>query len=293
MSTTNGNSCTECNGALRKEQTEVVCSECGLVLGEDNIDRGPDWRSTDEEETSNRRTGAPLTQARHDNGLSTKIGYGDGTEVDGKRQRKFARLRCQHNRARLSSKSERNKMYAYTEIRRLVSELSLPTSIRDQSCKLFDSAQSEDLLCGRSLEGFAAAVVYATCRVQSLARTREEIVAVAAADKDELDVAYDALNQELGLPVGPIDPRDYLPRYASTLDLPMSVENRADEHVGRLREDNLIGGKNPSGVAAACLYKAAEEEDIDVTQGELTDVADVSRLTIWSTLSDLESLEEN
>lgn len=284
-------SCTECGGYIRTEQTEKVCSECGLILKEDTIDTGPDWRSTDDDEESGRRTGAPLTSARHDNGLSTEIGYGNGSEVSGKKQRQFARLRRQHNRARLSSKSERNKVYAYTEIRRIISSLSLPTSLRDQACTLFDSAQSEDLLCGRSLEGFAAAVVYATCRTQSIARTMEEIVDVASADKNELKVAYNALNKELGLPVGPIDPCGYLPRYTSELDLGMAVESQAREYVEQLREENLIGGKNPSGVAAACLYKAAEEEGGDVTQKTLTKIADVSRLTLRSTVSDLESLE--
>lgn len=284
--------CIECGGYVRKEETEMVCGECGLVLGEDTIDRGPDWRTSDDGEEDCRRTGAPLTKARHDKGLSTEIGYGNGSEVSGEKQRQFARLRRQHNRARLSSKSDRNKVYAYTEIRQIVSSLSLPMSIRDQACTLFDSAQSEKLLCGRSLEGFAAAVVYATCRTRSIARTMEEIVSVASAEKSELKVAYNALNRELELPVGPINPCDYIPRYASKLDLGMDVENRAREHVERLQEHNLIGGKNPSGVAAACLYQASEEHDSDVTQKALTSIADVSRLTLRSTVSDLESIDE-
>lgn len=284
-----GEGCTECGGRLLKEQTEVLCSECGLVMGEDTIEMAPDWESCDEDQ-SERRTGAPLTKARHDKGLSTKIGYETGEEVASAQQRQFARMRLQHNRARLSSKSDRNKVYAYTEIRQLTSTLSLPTSIRDQACTLFDSAQSEELLFGRSLEGFAAATVYAACRAQSLARTRSEIVEVSSADADELDVAYSALNTELGLPVGPINPQDYLARYASNLDLEITVENDAREYVEALQENRLIGGKNPSGVAAACLYKAAEDHDVEITQGAFTEVADISRLTLRSTLSDLDTL---
>jgi len=281
--------CTECGGQLRAADTETVCAECGLVMAEDAVERGPEWRSVDDE-SDRRRTGAPLSASRHDRGLSTEIGYGSGADVSGPRQRQLVRMRRQHNRARLDSKAERNKLYAYTEIRRLVSAMSLPKSIRDQSCSLFSSAQSEDLLAGRSLEGFAAAVVYATCRTQSIARTMDEILDVARADRSELKTAYDALNRELGLPIGPVSPREYLPRYASELDVGSDVERRAREFAAMLVESGRVGGKNPSGVAAACLYRAANEHDITVKQSEAADLADVSRMTIGSTVGDIDDL---
>ena len=282
--------CGECGGRVRKAETEAVCEDCGLVLSEDAIERGPEWRSLDED-ADRRRTGAPLTASRHDRGLSTEIGFGTGSEVSGKRQRQLVRMRRQHNRARLESKAERNKLYAHTEIRRLVSVMSLPTSVRDQSCSLFSSAQSEDLLCGRSLEGFAAAAVYATCRTQSIARTMDEVVDVARASKEELKTAYDALNRDLGLPVGPISPTEYLPRYASDLGVAAEVESRAREYAVVLVESGRVAGKNPSGVAAACLYKAADEAGVPIKQRDAADLAAVSRMTVSSTVRDIETVE--
>ena len=282
--------CGECGGRVRKAETEAVCEDCGLVLSEDAIERGPEWRSLDED-ANRRRTGAPLTASRHDRGLSTEIGFGTGSEVSGKRQRQLVRMRRQHNRARLESKAERNKLYAHTEIRRLVSVMSLPTSVRDQSCSLFSSAQSEDLLCGRSLEGFAAAAVYATCRTQSIARTMDEVVDVARASKEELKTAYDALNRDLGLPVGPISPTEYLPRYASDLGVAAEVESRAREYAVVLVESGRVAGKNPSGVAAACLYKAADEAGVPIKQRDAADLAAVSRMTVSSTVRDIETVE--
>ncbi len=52
--------CPECDGRLRREGTEMICEECGLVSAEDAIDRGPEWRSFEDEDTDRRRTGAPL-----------------------------------------------------------------------------------------------------------------------------------------------------------------------------------------------------------------------------------------
>ncbi|THE65493.1 transcription initiation factor IIB family protein [Salinadaptatus halalkaliphilus] len=287
--------CPECDGRLREQGSETICEDCGFVATERALDRGPEWRSFDGEETDRRRTGAPLTRSRHDRGLSTEIGYGTGTDssydtrLTGRKRRQIARLRREHNRARISSKAERNQVYGFAEIRRITALFSLPDSIREQACSLFDSAQAENLLQGRSLEGFAAAVVYATCRTHSIARTVDEITAVARADEPELRAAYDALNRELGLPTGPIDPTQYLPRYASKLEVCAAVERRAREHATRLLEDGIVGGRNPSGVAAACLYQAASEREewATLTQATVADVAGVAPVTIRSTVTDL------
>ncbi|WIV68431.1 transcription initiation factor IIB [Natrialbaceae archaeon AArc-T1-2] len=284
--------CAECGGRLRTLATETVCEECGLVTARDTIDRGPEWRTFDDEDEDRKRTGAPLTRSRHDRGLSTEIGYGSAVRLTGRKRRQLARMRREHDRARIPSTADSNRVCGFTEIRRVVSQLSLPIDVREQACALFESAQSADLLRGRSIEGFAAAAIYAICRTLSIARTVDEIVAIARADEGELVAAYDALNRELGLPTGPIDPAEYLARYASKLELETAVERRAREHVAALRDAERIGGKNPSGVAAACLYAAAGDDDATrtVTQADAAAVADVAPVTIRSTVDDLRSL---
>ena len=276
--TTQVRTCPECGGSLRSENTETVCAECGLVVEEDRLDRGPEWRNFDDG-PDRRRTGAPLSRSRHDRGLSTEIGH--STRLSGRKRRRLSRMRRQHDRAKVSSTAERNKIYGFTEIRRLTAALSLPTDVRDQACVLFESAQNEELFPGRSLEGFAAAAVYAICRTNGLARTTEEITAIAKADHGELQAAYDAMNRELGLKTGPIDPADYLPRFATELDL--GPETEADAK--RLLESTApgaIGGRNPCGVAAAALYAVTAVDDGGPTQARAAEVADVTPVTLRS-----------
>ena len=282
MSTTDANSCPECSGTLQTDQTETVCKQCGLVVAEDRIDHGPEWRSFSDG-PNRERTGAPLTRSRHDRGLSTEIGR--STRLKGRKRRRVARMRTQHDRARVSSTAERNQIYAFTEIRRLTGALSLPRTIRDQACVLFDSAQDEGLLRGRSLEGFAAATVYAVCRTNGMARTVDEVSDAARAEQRELQVAYDAMNRDLGLQTGPIRPRSYLPRFASALDLSTAIENRARELVAAA--ETAVSGRNPGGVAAASLYRAALDTDEQITQAAAADVADVSVVTVRSALDAL------
>lgn len=277
--TTTDETCPECNGHLHREREETVCDACGLIVAEDHLDRGPEWRAFD---SPRERTGAPLTRSRHDRGLSTEIGRGNG-RLTGRKRRQLARLRKHHNRALISTKADRNRVYAFTEIRRVTSALSLPTRTRDHACMLFERAQDEDLLRGRSVEGFAAASIYVACRVEALSRTLDEITDVTRASPAELKAAYDAMNRELGLPTGPIHPREYLPRFASELDLPQRIERQATEFVETVMASGLANGRNPSGIAAACLYAAAEKHNHPLTQKDAAAVANVTPVTLRTT----------
>jgi len=58
------------------ERAEVICNQCGLVVDEDLVDEGPEWRAFDNEQAEKRsRTGAPMTYLIHDMGLSTTIDW--------------------------------------------------------------------------------------------------------------------------------------------------------------------------------------------------------------------------
>jgi len=277
--------CPECRSRVVAADEERVCTECGLVVATDRIDRSPEWRSFDDDDRNKKRTGAPLTRSRHDRGLSTEIGSARGIRLTGRKRRQLTRMRRQHRRSKFRDKADRNQMYACYEIKRLASVLSLPEDVVEQSGALFESAQNEDLLRGRSLEGFAAAVVYAVCRIRSISRTVEEVASAGRASPAELQAAYDALNRTLGLPTGPIDPREYVPRFASELDLPESVARRARELIRTARENRRLGGRAPRGVAIGALYEAIQEQPdgtVDCTQRRAANVANVSPTTLRS-----------
>ena len=57
--------CPECgSGNLIRdyERAEVVCQDCGLVIDQQIIDMGPEWRAFDQEQRVKRsRVGAPMT----------------------------------------------------------------------------------------------------------------------------------------------------------------------------------------------------------------------------------------
>jgi transcription initiation factor TFIIB len=286
--------CPECGGALVNdaEHGETVCDECGLVVEEDEIDPGPEWRAFDSSERDQKsRVGAPTTQMMHDKGLSTNIGWQDkdayGNALSSRQREKMQRLRTWNERFRTRDSKERNLKQALGEIDRMASALGLPENVRETASVIYRRALDEDLLPGRSIEGVSTAALYAAARQAGTPRSLDEIATVSRVEKMELTRTYRYIIRELNLEIKPADPKSYVPRFASDLDLSEEAERRARELLDAATEQGVISGKSPVGLAAAAVYAASLLTNEKVTQSEVSEVADISEVTIRNRYKEL------
>ncbi|MFC7018940.1 MULTISPECIES: transcription initiation factor IIB [Haloarcula] len=286
--------CPECGGNVLTdaEHGETVCQDCGLVVEEDEIDHGPEWRAFDSAEKDRKsRVGAPTTNMMHDKGLSTNIGWQNkdayGRSLSSEQRQKMQRLRTWNERFRTRDSKERNLKQALGEIDRMASALGLPQSVRETASVIYRRALSEDLLPGRSIEGVATSALYASARMASNPRSLDEMAVVSRVDKMELTRTYRYIVRELGLEVKPADPEHYLPRFISELDLSDESERQARDLIENAREAGLLSGKSPVGLAAAAVYAAALLTNEKVTQSEVSEVANISEVTIRNRYKEL------
>ncbi|MFC7072565.1 transcription initiation factor IIB family protein [Halovenus rubra] len=279
--------CPECGGSLATdaEHGETVCTDCGLVVEEDEIDPGPEWRAFDSSERDEKsRVGAPTTNMMHDKGLSTNIGWQDkdayGNALSSRQREKMQRLRTWNERFRTRDSKERNLKQALGEIDRMASALGLPENVRETASVIYRRALEDDLLPGRSIEGVASSSLYAAARQAGTPRSLDELERVSRVDRMELTRTYRYIIRELELEVKPADPEHYVPRFASELSLSEEAERRARDLIERGRGQGVISGKSPVGLAAAAIYAASLLTNQKLTQSEVGDVADVSEVTI-------------
>jgi transcription initiation factor TFIIB len=286
--------CPECGGRLvsDEEHGEVVCTDCGLVVEEDEIDPGPEWRAfNSNERDSKSRVGAPTTKMMHDKGLSTNIGWQDkdayGRSLSSKQRQKMQRLRTWNERFRTRDSKERNLKQALGEIDRMASALGLPETVRETASVIYRRALEDNLLPGRSIEGVASAALYAAARQAKTPRSLDEVSRVSRVDRMELTRTYRYIVRELSLQVEPADPASYVPRFVSDLGLSEDSERRARQLLDAAREDGLMSGKSPVGLAAAAVYAAALLSNEKVTQSAVSEVADISEVTIRNRYKEL------
>lgn len=286
--------CPECGSRVRRDsaQSESVCENCGLVTDEQAIDRGPEWRSFNEEQRQNKsRVGAPTTPLMHDKGLSTIISWSDtdahGRPLPSRKRARFQRLRQWDERFRTQDAQDRTLKQAFDEIDRMASALGLPETVRETAGVLYRRAVEDDLLPGRSIEGMATAALYASARQQHVPRSPSAVERVSRVEKTRFQRAYRYLSRELALEIEPESPVQHLPQLSSTLDVTEEAHRRAEEILEVAQRNGVHSGKSPVGVAASALYAATYLTNEKLTQETVSSAADISKVTIRTRYQEL------
>lgn len=283
--------CPECDGtSFIEDETrgELICASCGLVLKEDLIDRGQEWRAFDSEQMSQRaRSGTPLTYTKHDKGLTTEIGKGMGElyKVPGKKRAQYYRLKKWHKR--LIESKDRNLSFALSELQRIVSFLNLSKPIHERIAKYYEEAVDKGLVRGRSIESIIAALVYAVARQFDAPRTLDEIAEASGLEKREIGRTYRYISRELNIRILPADPKDFVPRFCTMLNLSDKVQAKAVGILEKAKKVDITSGKGPTGVAAAAIYIACVLAGEKRTQRDVASIVNVTEVTIRNRYKEL------
>ena len=101
----------------------------------------------------------------------------------------------------------------------MASNLDLQKNIRESSAKIYRDAVDKHLIRGRSIEGVAAASLYAACRRYRIPRTLNEVAEIARVDKKEIGRSFRFISKELYLNLNTTKAMDFLTRFISELKL--------------------------------------------------------------------------
>ncbi|OYT31750.1 MAG: transcription initiation factor IIB [Thermoprotei archaeon] len=286
--------CPKCGGRVIKdvERGEVICLDCGYVLEDHIIDRGPEWRAFDYEQRLRReRTGNPVSPIKFNKGLVTEIDWrfkdSSGKYLSLEKRPQISRLRKLNKITSLSQSSEKNFLIAFAEIERMAANLGLPKQAVNEAAMLYRKAASKKLIKGRSIESMAAACIYAACRTHKVPRSLDEISEISRADKREIGRSYRLLAKEILLKIPPSKAIDFVPRLVNTLGLSQEVRMLAVKIIEEARRLRLTSGRMPKGLAAAAVYLAAILYDQKRTQREVALAAGVTEVTVRNRFKEL------
>ncbi len=273
--------CPTC-GSMRIRETpegELVCQQCGTVLDEERVAESSERRAfTAEEKERIERTGSPVTYTRPGRGMKTEIGRGAIREVSPDKRGQYYRMRKWQQR--IDDSMQRRMKFALGEIERLVAVMNLPESIREEASRLYEKALEEGIVKGRNIENIVASLVYIVARNQGVPRTLSELSEETGVSERDLGKTYRYVARELDLRIIPVDPGDFLPRFASELGVSGTVQARARELMQEAREEGILSGRSPDSIVAAALYTACLVEGKEVTQKEISEVVGVTEVTV-------------
>lgn len=264
---------------------ETICGKCGLVLHEQMMDKGPEWRAfTQEEKASRSRVGVPTSYSVHDKGLSTAIGRVDrdafGRKLPLSTRLQMWRLRKWQIRSRVHSSVDRNLAQAMAELDRLSDKLYIPGPVKEKAAVIYRKALELGLVRGRSIAAIAAAALHAACRSTKTPRTLREIAEASLVDKKDVARCYRLLLRELDMKMPIADPLTYISKIAEQTGISGKTQGIAIEILRQARAKRAASGKDPMGLAAAALYIACLQNNEKKTQKDIAEAAGVTEVTV-------------
>ena len=264
---------------------ETICGDCGLVLYEQMLDKGPEWRAfTQQEKTQRSRVGMPTSYSIHDKGLSTTISQVDrdafGRKLPLSTRLQMWRLRKWQIRSRVHSSTDRNLAQAMAELDRLSGKVTLSPPIKEKAALIYRKALDKGLVRGRSISAIAAASLYAACRKSGTPRTLSEIAKASLVDKKDVARCYRMLLQELDFHMPISDPLTYVSKIAEKNGISGKTQGAAIAILRAAKLKRVAAGKDPMGMASAALYIACLQHKEKITQKDIAEAAGVTEVTV-------------
>ena len=282
--------CPECNSTnfnFDHSRAEVTCKDCGLVIKDFVIDYGPEWVAyNSEEQASKARAGAPLSPANHALGLPTDMDQ-KNDNISPENVYKYYRLRKWNKKIRILGSKERSLAFALTQIHKKCSDLLLPKIVRESAAIVYRHALDHKLIRGRTVECVVLSSVYIACRQCKIPRTLSEVACESSITRKQLARTYRFLARELNIKLTPISPVDYIPRFASELNMSDQSQAKAVKIVEQSRDAGLNSGKGPSGIAAAALYISSLMVNDKKSQRDIAEVAGITEVTLRNRYKEL------
>lgn len=299
--------CPECNDPNPNivesfSSGDLVCGNCGIVLGDRIVDTRSEWRTfANDEGDDPSRVGAtanPLLDGMEQ--LDTSISFRDNnTGIARELQRAAAKSS--------GAKAERNLLSAFRDIGNMCESIGLPKAIADIAKQLYKRTDEEKILRGKSTEAIVACCIFIACRQGNVPRSFREICQLTRVPKKLIGQCFKVIEQAFNLnprpapgsgasgsntpaPVDGLVPgqgastgtsaEDLLARYCNYLDLHPSVQSVCRDVVLNAREHSIAQGRSPVSIAGGAILFATLLLGKNKPVKDISSVAGVSESTI-------------
>ncbi len=261
-----------------------LCLNCGIIFQKEFV--GNERRAYTVEEIQNRKRTEPRWR---DFGPRTMLPNtktdSKGKSIGAKEQVLFSRLSKIQNS--LISSIERNFWEAKPKLKMLCSKLNIPEYISNSAWKIYSIVAKKKLTMGRSINGFISGALYAAIRVHDFPRLLDEICEASLTPRRTVHRSLAMIIREvlpdLKLKYQPITAEILVFRFGNELELPMNIQKCA---INMLKKASKAGlkrtGKDPKGLAAACIYIAAKDGAMRKTQSRVAEIAKITEVTLRS-----------
>ncbi|KAK3353341.1 cyclin-like protein [Lasiosphaeria hispida] len=272
---------------------DMVCTTCGLVVGDRIIDTRSEWRTFSNDDQGNddpSRVGDGPNLMIDGDQLQTTIAF------DGKNAKNLSHLQNKITQ----DKGSKVLLQAYRDIQSLTDSIGCGSQASNAAKHIFKLVEDNKALKGKSQEAVIAGCIFVACRQTNVPRTFRELHSLTKVSKKEIGRVFKQLEsflQKMGGEAevvkasvfnqqyqskGSTSAVDLCARYCSNLRFnnPVGVEHVATRLAAASATLADLAGRSPLSVAAACIYMASHLVGEPRSSKEISVVAGVSDGTV-------------
>ncbi|TMW69259.1 hypothetical protein Poli38472_001415 [Pythium oligandrum] len=260
---------------------DIVCRECGLILGERIVDDSPEWRNFANDD----RGGDPAAKSRVGEAMDHRLDSASLTTflVDTKPSSKGAEGDRPHRRPGLKTESARVRRMEgmLAKIQEVADALALPKVIVEVAMDVYAEAEKKGVsMRGPEKESMPVAVLFIACRKSGNARSLKEFAAASGIPKNRIGKSFMVLSKNLNLEMTQATTEEYVRRFCSRLGLPTKTQMIANDVAKKADELGLSTGKSPNAVAASVVYLVAAYTDAKRSIQEISNVTTIGEKNV-------------
>ncbi len=280
------------NPRIVSRNGDNLCLNCGLIHGRALVSN--ERRAFTVQEMNNRKRTEPKWREFGPRTVLNRTQRDSkGNSIKPKEQMLFSRLSKIQNS--FISSIERNFWEAKPKLKMIASKLTIPDYITETAWKIYSIAAKKKLILGRSINGFISASLYTAIRVHDFPRLLDEICDVSLIPKKSIHKIIVLIIREilpnLGLKYKIISPQCLIFRFSNELKIDMVIQKTALDILNVAFSNGLkYVGKDPKGLAAACLYIVAKNSGLKLTQSQMGKIAKITEVTLRSRVKQIKSI---
>lgn len=273
-------SCSQSSFIYDPQRGDQICSNCGLVVGEHEIDfiGASQHLQFSKKINKNVHSGPFLYILNPINQFSTHVNL---HEIESQR---LKRVFKKHNHLQWN---ERNILTAINWIKTIGNILNLPIYVLESCSLLYRKLHKMGHLRYSPIKESVISIIYITCRIEHFPIRFKEILDIPDGDLKHAKTIFKNINIKVNLKIPNIDLFSYIPRYGNELHLNsqamLMTKNLLNFYMKKTKNVCL----NPFGILAACLYLAGIKLEQPVAQMKIATLMDISEITLRSRYKEL------
>lgn len=271
---------------------DLVCGDCGLVVGDRIIDTRSEWRTFSNDDQNGddpSRVGDGPNLLLEGSQLETTIAF-DG----GKGSKNLSHIQNKM----MNDKGTKALLQAYREIGTLTESMGAGQVVANAAKHLYKLVEKEKAMKGKPQEAVIAGCIFIACRQNGVGRSFREIFKLTRVSKKEIGRVFKLLEKFLaenkdklaGMNMdtqgyqgkGSTSAAELCARYCSqlTFENAFKIEKLSRQLAEQSVDMSDLAGRSPLSVAAACIFFAASLHQESRSSKEVASIAGVSDGTV-------------